>query len=40
MSLQTAQIIGLTLAALMVIIGAALLWVGIQQLKNKNHNES
>lgn len=37
MSLQTAQIIGLTIAALMTIIGGGLLWVGIQQLRNKNH---
>ena len=37
MSLQTAQIIGLTLAALMVIIGALMLWI---QLRDKNHNEN
>ena len=36
MSLQTAQAIGLTLAALMVIIGALLLWV---ELTKQNHNE-
>jgi len=37
MSLQTAQTIGLTLAALMVIIGALLVWIGLTQ---KNHSQS
>lgn len=37
MSLQTAQVVGLTLAALMVIIGALIFWIGLTQ---KNHNEN
>jgi len=37
MELQTAQIIGLTLAGLMTIIGACLLWLG---LIPRNHKEN